>query len=548
MKEALLPFSSGLAALLLLFSVSSGVAQAVTSSPQQRSAVSFEKASAHGGKNQEPIFRSNKTEGLPVNSQRTKNSTVKLTGGTVDQRAVAAQNHYETGLSLQSAGKHKEAIVAFKSAIKLVGGHAKAHFALGVAYDNLKDYHKASESFKLAVRFDPAWPEAHFKLGVVSYVLGRMSAAVGEYKTLVKLNSTLAHLLERIIRLENSNLRVAQRPSEKSPPVQDEMISSSTLKESQSQIVRAETDLAPAPSPTKLDSGTQLALPVDQPSADSASTRSLSKPERSVTERSSPVSQPADTKNTGIDSIIRPVLTDIYKVGVSDVLDIRLLNTPTTRSTLYTVSNGGVIDLPYVGRPIEVVGLTTDEIQTLIVTELKRLDLQKRPELSVGVRQYASHDIIVTGLVNNPGTKFLRREAVPLYVIMAEAQPRPDASRISIMRKGVTQLLDLNDPTSLNFIVESGDVISVSARPQEFYYIAGRIKYPGQKIFQGGITLLQAILAAGGADRPSDNKIELSREAADGRLVMSKFSLKDIKEGKIPDPKVKPGDRIEVVN
>ena len=55
-----------------------------------------------------------------------------------------------------------------------------------------------------------------------------------------------------------------------------------------------------------------------------------------------------------------PLLTEIYRVGVGDVLDIRLLNSPTNRSTLFTVMPGGAIDLPMAGGAIKVAGLTTD--------------------------------------------------------------------------------------------------------------------------------------------------------------------------------------------
>src|SRR5687768_15558598 len=39
-------------------------------------------------------------------------------------------------------------------------------------------------------------------------------------------------------------------------------------------------------------------------------------------------------------------LTEIYRVGAGDVLDIRLLNAVNRNSTLFTVDGGGVIDLP----------------------------------------------------------------------------------------------------------------------------------------------------------------------------------------------------------
>ncbi|MEP6921788.1 MAG: polysaccharide biosynthesis/export family protein [bacterium] len=236
-----------------------------------------------------------------------------------------------------------------------------------------------------------------------------------------------------------------------------------------------------------------------------------------------------------------------YKIGVGDVLDIRLLNSWTPRSTLFTVLESGLIDFPVAGGAIGVAGLTSDEVQSRIASELKRRDVEPGARVSVGVRQYASHGVVISGLVNNPGTKFLRREAVPLYVLMAEAQGRADAARAIVMRAGSeARSIDLNDAAALNFLVRPGDTINVMVRPIEFYYIAGRVNYPGQKSFQPGITLLQAILAAGGVSRTGANMIELSREGKDGRLTTTKFSLKEIKAGKIQDPRLEAGDRIEV--
>jgi protein involved in polysaccharide export with SLBB domain len=194
-----------------------------------------------------------------------------------------------------------------------------------------------------------------------------------------------------------------------------------------------------------------------------------------------------------------------------------------------------------------VAGLTTDEVQATVAAELKRRAVEEGARVSVGVRHYASHSVSVTGLVSNPGTRMLRREAVPLYVVMAESQLRQDAGRVVVMRSGTEVVLDLAEPTSLNFLIKPGDLISVFGRPQLFYYIGGKVNYPGQKVFQSGLTLLQAILAAGGAARPGNNVVEISRDNGEGRLSTTKFSLKEIKAGKVLDPQLQPGDRIDIV-
>ena len=239
-------------------------------------------------------------------------------------------------------------------------------------------------------------------------------------------------------------------------------------------------------------------------------------------------------------------LTDIYRVGVGDVLDIRLPNSATNRSTLFTVVEDGVIDLPIAGGLVSVAGLTPEEIQNVIAAELKRRAVEENARVSVGVRQYLSHSITVTGLVNMPGTRFLRRERVPLYVVLSESQLRNDGARVVILRGGIPgPAYDLRDTATLNLTAQAGDVITVTSKPQEFYYVGGRVSYPGQKVFQPGITLLQALLASGGTAKP-DNKVELSREGSDGRLVTTRYTIKQIKSGAVQDPKLQAGDRIEV--
>ena len=251
--------------------------------------------------------------------------------------------------------------------------------------------------------------------------------------------------------------------------------------------------------------------------------------------------------STGAPAPVRP-LTEIYRVGVSDVLDIRLLNSPTNRSTLFTVVESGVIDLPIAGGTISVAGLTPEEIQNVIAAELKRRAVDEKAQVSVGVRQYLSHTVAVTGRIVHPGTRFLRREMVPLYVVLAESQLQNDGARVVIMRGGTPgEPHDLSDPATLNLTVQSGDIVTISSRPQEFYYIGGRINYPGQKQFQPGITLLQAILAAGGTTA-KDSNVEISREGAGGKLVAIRYNLKQIKSGAVQDPKLAAGDRIEVAH
>ncbi|HEX8559136.1 MAG TPA: polysaccharide biosynthesis/export family protein [Pyrinomonadaceae bacterium] len=240
---------------------------------------------------------------------------------------------------------------------------------------------------------------------------------------------------------------------------------------------------------------------------------------------------------------------DIYRVGVGDVLDIRLLNGQDPRqNTLYTVVAGGVLDYPLLKDPLTVAGMTTDELAAQLVAEFRHRGLYDRPQVRVGVREYASHAVLVSGLVNDPGTKILRREAIPLYVVVAEAQPKPEAGRAVIVSHSTGKVanVDLNDAAGLNTLVMTGDVVTLTVRPPEFFYVGGEIGSPGQKDYHTGITLTQALLASGGVTKTAGDRVRVSRQGADGRLVATEYNLREIENGVTPDPALKPGDRVEV--
>lgn len=240
---------------------------------------------------------------------------------------------------------------------------------------------------------------------------------------------------------------------------------------------------------------------------------------------------------------------DVYRIGIGDVLDIRLLNGKDPRqNTLYSVVAGGVLDYPLLRDPLTVAGMTTEELSAQLVAEFRHRGLYERPQVRVSVREYASHAVLVSGLVNDPGTKILRREAIPLYVVVAEAQPKPEAGRAVIISHSTGRIVtvDLNDAAALNTLVQTGDVVTLTVRPPEFFYVGGEINAPGQKDFHSGITLTQALLASGGVTRAAGDRVKVSRQGADGRLVSTEYNLREIEGGVAPDPALRPGDRVEV--
>ena len=237
----------------------------------------------------------------------------------------------------------------------------------------------------------------------------------------------------------------------------------------------------------------------------------------------------------------------IYKVGPQDVLDIQLVGNPSRESTLFTVLPTGLLEYPLAGSPISAAGLTTNEIAGLLRTRIKFIE---NPTVKVTVRDYASHFVTINGFVASPGKKVLRREAIPLYALLAESLVLPEAARATITRQGRPPIVaDLKDSNHSATLIVAGDVIKVLGTPSvptEFFYIGGAINAPGQKPFHAGITLTQALLASGGTSTKATDTVRVSRLGANGRLIAEEHSLRKIQSGRVADPVLQKGDRIEV--
>ena len=234
-------------------------------------------------------------------------------------------------------------------------------------------------------------------------------------------------------------------------------------------------------------------------------------------------------------------------MGVGDVLDIHVLDMPTHESTLFTVLAGGLLEYPLLSQPLNILGLTPDEIAARLSGEIKVI---RNARLSVSVRDYSSHSVLITGVVDSPGRKVLRREAMPLYAILAEALPRAEATGATITRRGQPdQFLSLSDQKKMVTLVLPDDVIRIAGNQEtgkQFVYVGGQIMSPGEKDFRAGMTLTQALLACGGPTRDAARNVKISRRNAEGFLIASEFDLRAITDGKSPDPLLQAGDRIEV--
>jgi len=315
---------------------------------------------------------------------------------------------FTTLISAQNATNH-----AFNRAVSSTDkAEAKRLYKEGVKYGLGGLFAQAVEMLKRSTKLDPGNADAHFALGHAYYDLKQWRNAIESFKVAVTLNPNDDEARDRL------------------------GLARAMLWEEDSARIAAERR-TPTPQP------------VAQPVA--MNTKTAAQPENAA-------APPAPTAIP---------LTKIYRVGPADVLDIRINDNTATQSTLFTITPAGFLEHPMLAEPLAAGGLTVDEISTTLESELKRRALIENPKVSVGVRDYASHTILVSGLVKESGPKILRREAIPLYVVVADAQPLPEAVRVTVVRNESNETFeaDLAKTNEMNLLVRSGDVVVVGSNP-----------------------------------------------------------------------------------
>jgi protein involved in polysaccharide export with SLBB domain len=486
------------------------------------------------------VFPSGKVLGQGALSQKQLPNQTRSPSGTPASAEPnpEAKSFYEEGVSRVEMGQLSEAVERFQQAVRIDPGYAEAYSALGRAFFKLRQWDNASGNLRHAIALKAAKERERPDLPQKSTVSRTNSAGLVAATNAASVKTPAA-------RSENVQPEQQQKSSANSKSAL--AITNRTLQE----VTTVETPpvelLRPEPNPQP----TGIAVP--QSNTNERALRPKQEPMEVQTAMSVPPSSLSIERKSLVAvshrlSADEVSLTNTYRVGPKDVLDVRLHGSQSSEATVFTVTESGRLEHPKLSEAVNVTGLTVDEIATRIQDDLKRHAITENPKAVVGVLDYASHTIVVSGLVKNPGTKVLKREALPLVMILAEVQPLPEAARVTVVRKGANQVLeaDLNLTAGMNFLVHPGDVVTLHAITTQPFYIGGEVKSPGNKTYRVGITLLQAIIMAGGVTHKS-RVAEIGRDDAQGLFVRTRFDLAEIESGKTPDPVLKPGDRILVL-
>jgi len=235
-----------------------------------------------------------------------------------------------------------------------------------------------------------------------------------------------------------------------------------------------------------------------------------------------------------------------YRVGPGDKVRVRVYGEDRITGE-YLIGAGGGLDLPWIGR-VDVGGATTDEIAQR-VRERYADGYLVDPDVVVEVSIFASRPVKVLGSVSRSGTYFLKGPTDVIGIIAEAGGVREEGGlgtyevQISRPRLGsvepITVSLDrLMHLGESNLPLEAGDVVHVTCG--KVVFVSGQVLKPGAVPWKEGLTVTQALAAAGGAARTANlRKVVLLR--GEQRITVS---IHDIVKGRQPDVEIRSDDQL----
>ncbi len=242
-----------------------------------------------------------------------------------------------------------------------------------------------------------------------------------------------------------------------------------------------------------------------------------------------------------------------YEVGIGDVIEITAFQEEEITGE-FLVEASGAISFPLLG-PVPVAGMTPAAI-SIVLEELLERDFYVDVQLKVKVETFASQPVTLLGEVQAPGTYYLEGRTTLTDLLSKAGGLKSSAGPVLELRR-TSRIEGEGPPEPMVFetaklatgeigrdlILRAGDVLYVS--PKQIYFITGEVARPGQYEISLGMTLMQALSHAGGVGKFASQIIEVHREEAGEKKILS-FDLSHIRKGRLADPAVISGDVIFV--
>jgi polysaccharide export outer membrane protein len=237
-----------------------------------------------------------------------------------------------------------------------------------------------------------------------------------------------------------------------------------------------------------------------------------------------------------------------YVIGEGDVLKISVWGVQ-EMSLSQVVRPDGKITVPALGEVVAS-GLTPLELQKRLSNDLKKLI--KNPVVTVIVEKITNNRIYVFGGGVKSGIYNIDRKTTLLQLLCQIGDlTNADLHNAYVERKGKKIKKDfyklfIEGNTSEDINILPNDVVFIPAMTERNVYVVGAVNTPKFIVYRDGLTVLEAILDAGGFNKfAKENDVVIFRKV-NGKETTINVRLKDLmKEGDLKQNiKLKPGDYI----
>jgi len=229
-----------------------------------------------------------------------------------------------------------------------------------------------------------------------------------------------------------------------------------------------------------------------------------------------------------------------YRLGPGDRFRFLVRGRPDITEENIVVSPDGEVALPRVGL-LTVQGLTLAE-----VTQIARQRLEsyyEQPDITLVMQEFSNNKVFVLGRVANPGAVHFKGPGTLLEALALAGGLPTDTARSFLTRcmivRGRDQVIwiDLKDllekgNMALNPRLKNNDVVFIPQSEDQMAYVMGAVLTPGVLVLRSQMTLLDAVMASGGASRDANiDSIFLVRAAPDGSAVQTVSLNNMLREG-----------------
>jgi polysaccharide biosynthesis/export protein len=239
-----------------------------------------------------------------------------------------------------------------------------------------------------------------------------------------------------------------------------------------------------------------------------------------------------------------------YLIGEGDTLMISVWGEKDLTLPVI-VRPDGKITIPAVGE-VMAANSTVKELQATLTGKIARI--VKNPIVTVMVTGITNNKVYIFGGGVKLGVFTLTQRTTLLQLLsQTEDVRKADLTKAYLLRKGEKikedfSKLYLQGDTTEDIAIEANDIIYISANADKNVYVMGAVNTPKFVEYRDGLTVMEAILEAGGFTKyASQNDTVIYRKEGTRKITISVKMKKLINDGDITqNARLQPGDYIVV--